>query len=181
MRYFVSRVLFLSFCAGPLVSQEPEYKPNHTIPDGRQIMAVYLGAQTCGPCLFPEVKNAVVRMKPLVAEQARKAGAAFAAIGGSSDWDPSVAANFLASVGPFDQIVLGGNFTNMAFEHFVWRVPKGTAGMPQILILERTVTSDGRITFSEPRVLRRLLGHAEIVAWVAQGAPITPETSPPRP
>ncbi len=46
--------------------------------------------------------------------------------------------------------------------------------MPQILVIERTVTPGSRITFSEPRILRRVVGGDSIPAWVATGAPISP-------
>ena len=165
-------LLILCISAGSLAAQQP-YAPSHKTPNGRQILAVYLGAQTCGPCLLPEVKDAVIRMKSLVAEQAKKSNAAFAAIGASSDWQSDVGARFLEDVGPFDQVVLGGNWTNLAFERFVWRLPGGESGMPQILILERTVDAGSRrITFSEVKVVRRLMGAPEITAWVAKGAPI---------
>jgi hypothetical protein len=178
MRCLTRTSLMLAVLATPLASQEVTYTPSRKPPNGREIVAIYLGAQTCGPCLFPEVKEAVIRMKGLVQAQARKAGASFATIGASSDWDQSIAATFLAAVGPFDQVVLGSNWTNLAFEHFVWRDPKGSSVMPQILIIERTVTPAERITFSEPRILRRILGGKDIPAWVAQGAPISLATSP---
>ena len=174
MRRFASTLLVMSAVAAPLGAQDSIYKPSMKSPDGKQILAVYLGAQTCGPCLLPEVKAAVKRFKGLVAEQAKKSGATFSVIGASSDWDQTVAANFLADVGPFDQVSLGSQWTNLAFEQFVWRLPGGETAMPQILILERTVRTEERgITFSEPKVLRRVSGSKDIPAWVAQGAPIS--------
>jgi len=165
--------VLVSVVHGWLGAQQPAYVPSQKLPHGKEIVAVYLGAQSCGPCHAPEVKDAVRRMKTLVAAHAVKAGAAFSVVGVANDWDQTLAATFLADVAPFDQVVLGGNWTNVAIEHFVWRDPSGNPAMPQILILERTVTPGTRITFSEPRVLRRLVGADEIPAWVAKGAPIS--------
>ena len=44
--------------------------------------------------------------------------------------------------------------------------------MPQVVLMERTIGVGARVTVSEPRVLRRILGGAEIPAWVAAGAPM---------
>ena len=126
MRRFMKAMLFLSMVRGSLAAQQSTYVPSHVLPNGREIVAVYLGADSCGPCHAPSVKDAVNRMKALLGAQARKSGAAFSVIGVANDWDQSVAATFLAAVGPFDQVVLGGNWTNLAIEHFVWGDPRGT-------------------------------------------------------
>jgi len=167
-------IVWLSLIGSSLAAQQSTYVPSNKLPNGKEIVAVYLGAESCGACHFPAVKDAVKRMKELVNAQARKVGAAFSVIGVANDWDQAVAAAFLAPVGPFDQVVLGGNWTNIAIEHFVWRDPKGNPAMPQILLFERTVTPGVRIAFSEPRLLRRMVGADEIPAWVAAGAPIAP-------
>lgn len=164
--------------AAPLHAQSLGYAPSTDLPNGRQILAVYLGAESCGPCHNASVKEAVVSMKALVAAQAKQAGASFAAIGVANDWDHQHAVRFLATNGPFDQVVLGGNFTNLAIEQFVWREPNGTATMPQILIIERTVKTDARIVFSDQHILRRILGSDEIPVWFKQGAPITAASKP---
>jgi len=112
-------------------------------------------------------------MKGLLAAQAKANGAAFAAIGVANDWSIAEATAFIGSVGPFDQLVLGGNWTNLAIERFVWRDSAGTPAMPQVLVFERTVTpgADG-IVFSNMRLVHRSLGHDSIPAWVRNGAPI---------
>jgi hypothetical protein len=123
------------------------------------------------------VKSAVRRMKTLVADQAKKSGAAFSTIGVANDWQTTVAGKFLEDVGPFDQLVLGGNWTNLAIEQFIWRDAKASAALPMIVVFERTVSMEQRaVAISEPRLLRRLSGAKEIPEWVAAGAPIAPAT-----
>ena len=170
----ISVALYLA--AATATAQQAAYTPATVMPNGKEVVAVYIGAQSCGPCHAPAVKDAVRQMKKLVAAQAHQSGAAFSVMGVANDWDLTVAATFLSDIGPFDQLVLGGNWTNIAIEHFVWRQPDGNAAMPQILVLERTVTAGQRVSFSEPRVLRRLVGADEIPAWVANGAPISAPT-----
>ena len=174
MQHFIRAVVLSSMVSGSLAAQQATYVPSQELPNGKEIVAVYLGANSCGPCHTPAVKDAVIHMKELIRLQAQKSGAAFSVIGVANDWDQSLAAAFLAPVGPFDQVALGGNWTNIAVEHLVWRDPKGNPAMPQILIIERTVSTGARITFSEPRVLRRVIGGDSIPAWVAKGAPILP-------
>ena len=166
------RTLPTILLAGPLVAQS-SYVPATELPQGREIVAVYIGATTCAPCMSPEVKSAVQRMKGLMAAQAKQTGAAFSIIGASTDWSVTAGAAFLEPNGPFDQIVVGGNWTNLAVERFIWQDSTSRSGMPQVVVYERTVVPGARgIKFSEPRLLRRIVGGDSIPAWVAAGAPI---------
>lgn len=173
MSRFLQVAIVTALLAATASAQPQVYTPSAELPNGRQIVAIYFGADFCGACHNTAVKEAVASMKSLVAAQAKKQGASFAAIGVANDWDPKVAANFIASNGAFDQLVLGGNFTNLAVEQFIWRDAKGRASLPQIVVIERTVKSDVRIDFSEPRFLRRVMGADSIPLWVKQGAPIS--------
>ena len=178
-RWLAILALAIAASGTPLVAQQPPYVPSSTLPNGRQIVAMYFGARDCGPCLVPEVKNAIRNMKLLLSEQAKASGAAFAAIGVANDWSVPVAAAFLEEVGPFDQVVLGGNWTNVAIERFVWRDSTGVPEMPQVLVFERTVTpTDRGIVFSDWRLLRRVKGMTEIPEWVKAGAPVDLASSP---
>jgi hypothetical protein len=178
----VGRALLLacSLTGGPLMAQEREYVPVYDLPKGREIVALYIGSTTCGPCLSPEVKAAVRKMKVLVADQAKAQGASFAAVGVANDWKVADGTTFLEPLGTFDQVVVGGSWTNLAIERYVWRDPQGVPAMPQILVIERTITTGPRIEFSEPKLLRRVTGGKEIPAWVENGAPIS-ATDTPRP
>lgn len=162
----------LLFSARAAQAQETDYVPAHTLVDGRQIVAVYLGASTCVPCLRPEVKAAVRSMKSLVAAQARLRGASFAAIGVANDWSPATGMTFLEPLGAFDQLVIGGNWMNVAIERFLLRDRESELSMPQVLIVERTVRLGDRVTISEPIVIHRVIGGDAIPAWVAAGAPL---------
>jgi len=171
---FSTAIVVLGLMSRVIGAQE-RYVTAQALPEGREIVAYYFGAQDCGACHYPAVKNAVLAMKGLVRDQAKKQGAAFSVVGVANDWEIPTAINFIASVGPFDQLVLGGNWTNLAIERFIWRDSTARAAMPQIVVIERTVTPlRAGMTFSEPKILRRLVGGDEIPAWVAKGAPISP-------
>jgi hypothetical protein len=117
-------------------------------------------------------------MKTLLAAQAKQRGAAFSVVGVSTDWGVKEGAAFLEPNGPFDQIVVGGNWTNLGVERYVWSDSTRRPAMPQVLVFERTVKPGGRITFSEARLLRQVVDGKEIPAWVAAGAPITGHEKP---
>lgn len=156
----------------PAGAQAAEYAPSHRLVAGRELVAVYIGSTDCGPCQWPQVKSAVRAMKPLLAAQARRHRMSFTAIGAAQDWDVAQGAAFLEPLGAFDQIVIGGNWTNLAVEQFVLRDSLTEMVMPQVVLMERTVQLGQRVTVSGPRVLRRITGGADIPAWVAAGAPI---------
>jgi hypothetical protein len=153
-------------------AQSADYVPSNRLPEGREVVAVYIGSTSCGPCQTPEVKSAIRAMKPLLAAQARRHGVALSVIGVADDWDLQSGARFLEPLGAFDQVVIGGNWTNLGIEHFILRDTLTEMSMPQVVVVERTVTLGKRITVSEPRVLRRISGVTDIPAWVGAGAPI---------
>src|ERR1041385_3091973 len=163
-------VVYLMLSAAPLAAQQT-YVPSNELPNGEEVFAVYITANSCGACHFPQVKEGVKKMKLFVSGQARRAGASFQVMGVANDWEQDLAAKALAEVGPFDQVSLGGNWTNLAIERFIWRDSTGNPAMPQVLVFERTVKREGGgITFSEPRLLHRALGAKEIPEWVDKGA-----------
>jgi hypothetical protein len=154
-------------------AQLPDYVPSQRLPKGRELVAVYIGSTDCGPCNLPQVKHAIRAMKPLLANQAKQLGMAFTAIGSTQDWDLRQGAAFFDSLGAFDQLVIGSNWTNLAVEHFILRDSLAIMGMPQVVVVERTVQLGSRVSISEPRLVRRIVGGTDIPAWVAAGAPVT--------
>jgi hypothetical protein len=161
--------LFVSRGAG---AQAADYVPSQRLPEGRELVAIYIGSTDCGPCQWPQVKSAVRAMKSLLATQAKQRGVALTVIGAAQDWDVKRGAVFLEPLGAFDQVVIGGNWTNLAVEQFVLRDSLAEMAMPQVVLMERTVHLAERVTVSKPRLLRRISGGADIPAWVAAGAPI---------
>jgi hypothetical protein len=155
-----------------VAAQSTDYVPSQRLPEGRELVLIYIGATACGPCQLPAVKSAIRTMKPLVAAQAKQRGEALTVIGAAQDWDLKRGAAFLEPLGAFDQVVIGGNWTNLAVEQFVLRDSLAEMSMPQVLLFERTVQVGKRVSVSEPRVLRRISGGFDIPAWVAAGAPI---------
>jgi hypothetical protein len=79
-------------------------------------------------------------------------------------------------VGAFDEISVGGNWTNSAVVRYLGgdfgpAYPK--AGVPQVIVLEREI--DQQITslhVSPERELARYVGTRDIWNWARQGAPL---------
>ena len=161
------------------VAQAPAYKPSYELPHGRQIVAIYVGASDCGPCRRDSLKAAIRAMKPALAKQAGAAGASFAAIGVSLDWEVKNALTFLEPLGEFDEVVLGNNWVNSAAIRYVWPDTTRAPGIPQVILLERTVNpSSDRIEFGPEHILGRIINAAAIESWVARGAPIPVAPTP---
>ena len=151
------------------------YTPSMEVPNGRQVVAVYIGATTCGPCRRPETKAAIARMKPLVAAHAKQSGAAFSAMVVSLDWDLKGGLEFVQSLGAFDEYVFGASWVNTAAQRFFWSDSLAAPSIPQVIVFERTVKlpTGTRITIGPDRMLRRVVGDSAIRAWVRAGAPIS--------
>lgn len=162
-------ILALCLATSPLIAQTAD----RNLPKGKELVVVYVGATSCGPCLLPETKSAVARMKTLLSSFAAQNGYSFSAVGVSTDWSIADGTKFLNDNAPFDQLVIGGSWTNLAVEHYIWRDSAATPAMPQVVVLERSVSLGDRIDISPSRVLRRVFGSDEIPKWVAAGAPVT--------
>jgi len=165
--------VLLTLAAGPLTAQNHPYTARTTLPEGRQMVAVYIGATSCVPCHRPELKAAIIRMKSLLLDQATEAGRSFAVIGVALDWAVAEGIAFLAPLGELDEAIVGSNWVNTGAIHFVWQDTTSSAGIPQVVILERSVQAGGSgIEVGPERILRRLVGAETIEQWVAQGAPV---------
>jgi hypothetical protein len=173
MSRFALVVAFLLLATRPAVGQDTTYVPTSEYPNGRQVVTLYFGAKWCKPCGEPEVKSAIRRMKLLVAAQAKDSNAVGSAIVVAFDRNLSDALTFIEGNGNFDEYVIGNDITSLAAERFLWGDSLAQKAVPQVIVIERTVTTDRKlgITFGPHRVLKRIGGN-DIVPWVQSGAPI---------
>jgi hypothetical protein len=173
MSRFALCVALLLQAARPAVAQDTTYVPTNEYPNGRQVVALYFGAKWCKPCGEPEVKSAIRQMKLLVAAQAKDSNAVVSAIIVAFDRNLSDALTFIEENGAFDEYVIGNDITSLAAERFLWGDSLAQKGVPQVIVIERTVTTvrNVGIAFSPHRVLTRVFGN-DIVKWVQRGAPI---------
>ena len=143
------------------------------LPDGPQWVVVYIGSTGCGFSRDSSLKDAVRRMKPLVARQAATANRALSLNGIALDWSADSGYTYLKSLGPWDEVTVGNNWVNLGATHFVWQAAAGRASIPQVVVVQRTIHAlDRRIDISPDMPLRQIVGVDSIVAWVNAGAPI---------
>lgn len=148
------------------------YKPTQRLPGEYQIVAMYVGSQTCGPCRLPEFKAAIRRMNIQLSCLAAQQGSSFSAVGVALDWDTDSAVTFLASAGPFDEIDAGANWANaVSLKHLM--SPDGTAAIPQVVVLGRTLDPDAiGVLLESERELAKFVGSDQIMDWVKRGTPM---------
>lgn len=155
------------------VADTAAYVPRHQLPDGRQLVVVFVGGAEA--MRIPQLVASVRSMKPLLARQAAQRGVALSITGVSLDWDVEQGITNLRSMGAWDEIVVGNNWINAGAQHWVWR-PDGRASTPQVAVYERTIDGRGSsIAFGAERQVTRVEGVGVIVDWVRRGAPLPAE------
>ena len=145
------------------------YVPRHENPNGRQLVVVYIGGSETNS--IREFAAAVRDMKPLLARQAAERKLPISIIGVSLDWEVEKSYARLQSMGAWDEVVLGNNWINVGAQHYLWRRSDGKPVTPQVVVLERTITSrESKLTFGDERRLAGFEGWDRIVEWVRSGA-----------
>lgn len=154
-----------------LAAQKKQYEPVYELPDSTQLVAVYIGAETCGPCHFPETKQAVEDMKVALAGIAKQKGWSFKAVGVSLDWDPQIGYKFLQENGKFDEMIIGRNWANLGAETYIWQADEVYPAIPQVIVYQQEVKrGQNGITFSKRSEFRRFMSN-DIQKWLRDGSP----------
>ncbi|HEX2077013.1 MAG TPA: hypothetical protein VHG08_04865 [Longimicrobium sp.] len=152
---------------------ERKYTPSYASRSGKELVMVLVGASFCGAQRKPGFPQQVEDAKLSLQRQAAASGRQFSALAVSLDWETADALAFLEHFGEWDQMSVGRNWLNEGAIRYVWRDMPGAPEVPQILVIERDVEKgEQAITVRGDRVVKRLLGTAEIEAWVRGGAPI---------
>lgn len=138
----------------------------------REVIAVYLG--TVGTDAQSGMTTAVRQMKMALAKQAAASGRQFLSRGVSLDPTVEGGLQHLALLGPFDEVSVGGNWTNSVVVRYLGpNFGDGRAAIPQVVLLEREVREENSTLIVGPeRELGRYIGADKIDAWVRQGAPL---------
>ncbi len=177
----IHRVVLALAVAAAVPAAAQEYTPPYDDPDyygvesGTELVMVYVGATSCGPCHSPELKSALEAAKVALAERAEREGKTFVAAGVALDYVVEEGVEFLASSGRFDEIVVGRNWLNSASLAHLWRsegVEDRVVGLPSVLVYEQEVSFGEAVEASDPRYLVELKGADAIPAWAEAGAPL---------
>jgi hypothetical protein len=140
-----------------------------------QVIAVYLG--TAGTDAQSGITTAVRDMKVALVSQTTASGRQFISRGVSLEPSVDGGLKHLALLGPFDEVSVGGNWTNSAVVRYLGNnigPDRPHAVIPQVVLLERDIREDDNrhLDVGPERELGRYIGTDEISAWVARGAPI---------
>ncbi len=150
------------------------------LPDStREYLAlVYIGKASCPVCRRPELKAAVRRARDLTTQSAMRHKLMFHSVGVSLDASSADGIKYLESVGPFHEVLAGGNWVGLGAAYFLWSRFGPPVSTPQLLIIRRRIElqrippSARDYTVDDNRLLVRRVGLAEIESWIQTGAPI---------
>jgi len=170
---FAASFLLVAILSQGALAQESAYTPDSDLTDGKEIIAIYFGATSCGPCYDPELKKDIQELKTLLNRHAKEMGYAFSITGAALDWEVVAGFEFLQEVGPFDEIVVGRNWDNLAAVEYLWADPSSMPAMPQIVLIEREGRKvNNRREYSENEVVAHHVSATVISQWVEAGAPL---------
>jgi hypothetical protein len=142
-----------------------------------ELVVVYIGRAGCYWCKRPELKDAVHRMRPILAASANQHGYRFYQQAIGLDAESARPDGNLEALGAFDEVSVGGGWANTAVRRFLLGDFAGPAATPQLIVYSRSVAVPGPTNGEIPmirdeRLVTRKVGLAEIVAWVDRGAPL---------
>lgn len=150
--------------------------PAHTPPIvTREIIAVYLG--TDGTDARSGMIEAVRDMKAALRRQTAASRTRFISRGVSLDPTVDGGIRHLAMFDSFDEISVGGNWTNSAVVRYLGNDMgnRRIAMIPTVVVLEREVRQDGpeSLVIGPEKEIGRYIGAKDISNWVQAGAPLT--------
>lgn len=141
--------------------------------EGIQIVAIFVGSETCTASLKRGFAETIHRMRSDVQVQAQKQGKQFSYMGLSAGNSAQAGILYLAPFGPFDEISSGHGWLNNEAMHFIWQQHPGEAAVPQVIVIQRRLAMlQPGYAFSDEKVLLRAVGVPQIENWVRGGSPI---------
>lgn len=164
-------VLVAAWSAEPGAGQDLDLRPDTD--RSVEVVAVYLGATSCGPCRTEETKQAVREILAKAEERALERNLEFQAVGAAFDEDIGAGLELLASTAEFDQVIVGGSWSNAAAVEFIWSDGEILAAIPQVVVLTRTL--DMKAQQREPatkHVFVQLQGEKQMREWLDAGGKV---------
>lgn len=146
----------------------------HTHRPSTEVVAIVISASFCVANSVKGFHEATRAIPSLINAQLRNRPEAITrAVGIAVDQSPRVGSEYLLKLAEFDEIIAGGNWLNTATEKYFYSGYRLEPAIPQVLILERTVTwSAHSVSLSGEKVLATLNGADSIIAWAKRGAPV---------
>jgi hypothetical protein len=157
---------------------------------GTNLVVYFLTSSTCGwsKLLSESQRVRSLRTRVQSAHAASYAKITLVAVGVDDELDAGLkslqdlSSQNLESA--FDQIMVGGGWLNEQVVRVVWRERMMRPAIPQILAIERPVSTDAYLSkqtigVGEDKVVANLVGNDEIWRWLKDGLPLQTKTVTP--
>lgn len=151
--------------------------------DGTNLIAFVVTASDCAWSKQPAGMEAIRSVGAKLRAVHGGSYAQVSVIGVALDRDLDTGLQFLSHLGKgrpgalFDQLFVGGSWLNEQIVRFVWREHVTKASIPQVLVIERHVSTKAYlVTFAiavqDDRVVANPTGVAELITWIKRGVPL---------
>lgn len=159
---------FASLCTAMVLWAQPRHvEVEPQLSSGEELVAIFIASSTCAGIEDPRLPEAVGDAMDYVQTRALIDGARFVKVGVGLDTDVEAASGVLRKFGEFDELHLGGSFLNAAAVHYLSTL-HGNVGVPQLVVVRRTVTVRGGLSWVEAEeVVVRKVGVDDISEWAA--------------
>jgi hypothetical protein len=149
------------------------------ITSGRHLIAYVLLDSRCGACTHRTTEAAIERLRTSLDASYKPTFKQISVVGVALDTDLRAGTRYLERLNHsghvFDQLSVGGAWMNELVSQRVWRDAAALPGVPQVLLLSRTVDASGyprTVDLAHDSVLTRVFGRDEIAKWVNRGTPL---------
>lgn len=137
----------------------------------REVLMVVLVSAACTWSTSPGLADSLRMLRRKLQAEASKRGFGFSTLGVAVDHDVSAGVKLLSRLGPFDQVAAGNAWLNVAAVDYIWRDVAGEPGLPQVVLVRRTVSrGPNAIVVGPDLLLERAVGPATVSAWLTRGA-----------
>jgi hypothetical protein len=154
------------------------------IPSGRHLIAYVFLDSRCGACTYRATEASVEQLHDSLNASQAKAFNKITVIGVALDENLQNGIGYLERLNKtgrvFDQLGVGGTWSNEFVNQRVWREAAALPGVPQILLISRVVDPSGyprTVDLRRDSVIARIFGRDEIIKWVKQGTPIATDVA----
>ena len=175
MAVIIVGVLFAFSASPPLSAQSVRTGAAQEDRQSKEIVLVYIG--NLGTNRDSNFRSALRNVEKSLRRQAASTGRTLLTRGISLEVTTDDGLRDLASISHFDEISVGGNWTNqLALQYLGRHIGRTTrTGIPQAILLEREVlyfNSQTRIDVGDEHEITRFVGIKAIMEWSQRGAPV---------
>ena len=164
----------MSFVAASLLtrSSRPDARPVERRPSRElkaTLVVVYFGSSDCKFADTSESRQLVRDLFAELRQTATDAGMTFVAVGIAAGRNLDREISHLKKVAPFDQLVVGGQLTNLGLRRYMLEHFPGQVSTPQVIALHAASETGSP---PEEQLLARRIGILELKEWRDAGLPL---------